>query len=226
MDIKKSPDANLEDKKFTYLLIGLVAVLSVLFVCFEWTDKEITVYEVQDNLMIYEEEEIEQTQEEEEEPEPPEVEQPEVIEELEIVEDDKVVEKIEILTEDDQDQVQEFIAAPIEEIEEEEVEEVFVVVEQMPEFPGGQQKLMQYFADNVRYPVIAQENGIQGRVICQFTVWKDGSISDIKVVRGGDKSLEKEAIRLIKNMPKWKPGKQRGKAVSCKFTVPVNFVLK
>ena len=76
------------------------------------------------------------------------------------------------------------------------------------------------------YPVIALENGIQGRVICQFTVWKDGSIRDIVVLRGVDKSLDKEAIRLIESMPKWKPAKQRGKAVACKYTVPVSFRLQ
>mgnify|MGYP003291256366 FL=1 len=110
--------------------------------------------------------------------------------------------------------------------EEEEIEEVFLVVEESPEFPGGQKALMKYFSDNVRYPVVAAENGIQGRVICQFTVWKDGTIRDIVVLKGVDKSLDKEAIRLIENMPKWNPGKQRGKAVSCKFTVPVSFRLQ
>ena len=97
----------------------------------------------------------------------------------------------------------------------------------MPEFPGGQQALFKYLGDNVKYPVIAQENGIQGRVICQFVVNKDGSIVDIEVVRsGGDPSLDKEAIRVIKSMPKWKPGKQRGKPVRVKFTLPVNFKLQ
>ena len=110
--------------------------------------------------------------------------------------------------------------------EEEEIEQIFLVVEEQPEFPGGMAKLMKYFSDNVRYPVVAAENGIQGRVICQFTVWRDGSIRDIVVVRGVDKSLDKEAVRLIENMPKWKPGKQRGKPVRVKYTVPVNFRLQ
>ena len=97
----------------------------------------------------------------------------------------------------------------------------------MPEFPGGQAELMKYLASNVKYPVIAQENGIQGRVICQFVVNKDGSIVDVEVVRsGGDPSLDKEAVRVIKSMPKWKPGKQRGKAVRVKYTVPVLFRLQ
>ena len=102
-----------------------------------------------------------------------------------------------------------------------------MVVESMPEFPGGQQQLFKYISENVKYPVIAQENGIQGRVVCQFVVNKDGSIVDVVVVRtSGDASLDKEAIRVIKSMPKWTPGKQRGKPVRVKYTVPVNFRLQ
>ena len=108
----------------------------------------------------------------------------------------------------------------------EDTEEVYVVVDKMPEFPGGMQKLMKYFSDNMRYPSVAAENGIQGRVVCQFTVWKDGSIRDIVVVKGVDPALDREAIRLIQNMPKWKSGEQRGKAVACKYTVPVSFRLQ
>lgn len=102
---------------------------------------------------------------------------------------------------------------------------VFKIVEKMPEFPGGDAEIMKFLGQNVRYPVIAQENGIQGRVICQFVVNRDGSISDVKVVRGVDSSLDTEAMRVINAMPKWTPGMQRGKAVRVQFTLPVNFVL-
>ena len=105
-------------------------------------------------------------------------------------------------------------------------DEVFLVVDQMPEFPGGMEALMKYFSDNVRYPVYAAEKKIQGRVICQFVVNKDGSISDIKVIKGVDKSLDREALRLIENMPRWKPGVLNGEKVSCKYTVPVRFRLQ
>ena len=120
------------------------------------------------------------------------------------------------------------IAPPVEApVEEEEEEVIFMVVETMPEFPGGQQALFKYLGENVKYPVIAQENGIQGRVICQFVVNKDGSIVDVVVVRSsGEPSLDKEALRVINSMPKWKPGKQRGKPVRVKYTVPVNFRLQ
>lgn len=101
---------------------------------------------------------------------------------------------------------------------------VFVVVETMPEFPGGQQALFKYLSENVKCPAVAQRKGIQGRVICQFVVNKDGSIVNVEVVRsGGDASLDKEAVRVIKSMPKWKPGKQRGKVVRVKYTLTVNF---
>lgn len=226
MQIKKSIQASLEDKKFTYLLMGFVFVLSVCFVALEWTEKEVTKYEVQDmDFLIEDEIEIQQTSQDITPPPPP----PPVqeVEVLNVVEDEKEVAHVEINTEETQEEV--IIAPPVEEVKEEEEEEqvVFVVVETMPEFPGGQAALFKYLSENVKYPVIAQENGIQGRVICQFVVNKDGSIVDVEVVRsGGDASLDKEAVRVIKSMPKWNPGKQRGKAVRVKYTVPVNFKLQ
>ena len=225
MQIKKSQQASLEDKKIVYVLMGFIFVLSLCYIALEWTEKEVTKYEVVDeDFLIEEEVEIQQTTQETPPPPPPPVVQE--VEVLNVVEDDVETESIEISTEDNKEEV--VIAAPVEAPEEEEEEEVvFVVVESMPEFPGGQQALFKYLGDNVKYPVIAQENGIQGRVICQFVVNKDGSIVDIEVVRsGGDPSLDKEAIRVIKSMPKWKPGKQRGKPVRVKFTVPVNFKLQ
>ena len=226
MQLKKSEKASLESNKVVYVLMGFVFVLSLCYVALEWTEREVTKYDVADSEFLFEEEvEIQQTSQETPPPPPP----PQVqeVEVLNVVEDDKEVESIEVNTEDDKE-VEVVIAAPVEApVEEEEEEVVFVVVESMPEFPGGQQALFKYLSENVKYPVIAQENGIQGRVICQFVVNKDGSIVEVEVVRsGGDPSLDKEAIRVIKSMPKWKPGKQRGKAVRVKYTVPVNFKLQ
>ena len=114
-----------------------------------------------------------------------------------------------------------------EEEEEPEEQTIFEVVEQMPEFPnGGMAGLMQYLSKNIKYPTIAQENGTQGRVTVQFVVNKDGSIVDAKVLRGVDPYLDKEAVRVIMGMPKWKPGMQRGKPVRVKYTVPVMFRLQ
>lgn len=227
--IKKSPEANLENKRLTYTLMGLVLSFAVFYVAFEWTDRNVEKYDVavsQD--VIFEEEMIEQTvQEEQNTPPPPPPAAPDVIEEIQIVDDDVETADITISSEDDQTQAQEVIQAPIEMPEEDPEENiVFVVAEKMPSFPGGQQALMKYLSENIRYPVIAQENGVQGRVIVQFTVRKDGSIDDVKVVKSADPSLDKEAVRLIKSVPAWEPGMQRGKAVHCKFTVPIVFKLQ
>jgi len=105
-------------------------------------------------------------------------------------------------------------------------EEPFVVVENPPEFPGGYEALMKFLADNVQYPKEAQEKGIQGRVICNFVVMKDGSITDVNVVQGVDPLLDAEAVRVLKLMPKWTPGTQRGRAVNVRVTVPVVFRLE
>lgn len=103
---------------------------------------------------------------------------------------------------------------------------VFDVVEQMPSFPGGQSALMSYLANNIKYPVVAQENGVQGRVVVSFVVERDGSITDVQVVRSVDPSLDREAQRVVKSMPKWIPGKQNGQAVRVKYNVPVSFRLQ
>ena len=225
MQVKKSEKASLENDKIIYVLMGLVFVLSLCYVALEWTEREVTKYEVTDTEFLFEEEvEIQQTSQETPPPPPPPAVQE--VEVLNVVEDNVETESIEVNTEETETEV--VIAAPVEApVEEEEEEVVFVVVESMPEFPGGQQALFKYLSENVKYPVIAQENGIQGRVICQFVVNRDGSIVDVEVVRsGGDASLDKEAVRVIKSMPKWKPGKQRGKAVRVKYTLPVNFKLQ
>lgn len=103
---------------------------------------------------------------------------------------------------------------------------VFDVVEEQPSFPGGQGALMQWLRDNIKYPVIAAENGIEGRVIVQFVVSKTGSISDVRVARGVDPSLDKEAVRVVSNMPNWTPGKQNGTTVNVRYTLPVTFKLQ
>ena len=226
MQLKKSPKVSLEDKKLIYTLMGALLVLSICFVAFEWTEKEVTKYDVVDQDFLIEEEiDIQQTTQETPPPPPPPAVQE--VEILNVVDDDVQTESVEIKTEDDKD-VEVVIAPPVEAPVVEEVEEeIFVVVESMPEFPGGAQEMMKFIAENIKYPVIAQENGIQGRVICQFVIEKNGSVTDIQVVRSsGDASLDKEAERVIKNMPKWKPGKQRGKPVRVKYTIPVAFRLQ
>ncbi|MBQ9672677.1 MAG: TonB family protein [Prevotella sp.] len=108
----------------------------------------------------------------------------------------------------------------------EEETKVFDVVEQMPEFPGGQAALLKWISDHIRYPAVAEENGIQGRVVCTFVVERDGSVTDVQVARSIDPSLDKEAVRVLKQMPRWNPGKQNGSSVRVKYTVPVTFRLQ
>jgi protein TonB len=119
------------------------------------------------------------------------------------------------------------VTGPVTAVEEETDEgQIFQVVEQMPEFPGGMEALMKYLQKNIKYPSRAQDNNVQGRVMVTFVVNKDGSIVDPEVIKAVDKDLDNEALRVVKAMPKWNPGKQRGKPVRVKYTVPVTFRLQ
>ena len=220
MEIKKSPKADLEGKKTTGLLIGLVLILAAMFVAFEWTKRDVV-------NVPFEEEMVPITEQEEPKQAPPPPEAPKVEEVLQIAENDADVEESTIQSNEDKGEAVEIKYVP-EVVEEEEVEEqqIFQVVEEMPEFPGGMAECLKFLAKNIKYPTIAQENGVQGRVIVQFVVNQDGSIVDPVVVRSVDPYLDKEALRVIQMMPKWKPGKQRGKAVRVKYTVPVTFKLQ
>lgn len=228
MEIKKSPKADLEGKKSTWLLIGYVLILAVLFVSFEWTerDKQVTT-DTGIVEPIFEEEMVPITEQEEVKQAPPPPEAPKVEEVLKIVENDAQVEESTIQSSEETGQAVDVKYVPVE-VEEEPVEEeqIFQVVEEMPEFPGGMAECLKFLAKNIKYPTIAQENGVQGRVIVQFVVNSDGTIVDPVVMRSVDPYLDKEALRVIRMMPKWKPGKQRGKAVRVKYTVPVTFKLQ
>jgi protein TonB len=226
-EIKKTPRANIENQKDTAILMGVVLALALVFVAFEWSTQTTGVdlsTVVQD---VVAEEEIEITRRDPTPPPPPPPPAPEAPEIIQVVET-KVETRIEINMEDDQSkaQIQTYTPPPPPKQVEEEEEEIFVVVENQPEFPGGQAAMMKFLSENIKYPVIAQENGIQGRVICNFVVERDGSITDVQVVRGVDPSLDREAVRVIQSMPKWKPGMQRGKPVRVRFTLPVVFRLQ
>ena len=199
-----------------------------MFVAFEWTKRDIKIDTSQAITDLVFEEEIIPITEQPEQVTPPPPEAPAIAETLTIVEDDADVEETAIVSSEELNQAVEIIFVPVA-VEEEEPEEqtIFEVVEQMPEFPnGGMAGLMQYLSKNIKYPTIAQDNGTQGRVTVQFVVNKDGSIVDAKVLRGVDPYLDKEAVRVIMGMPKWKPGMQRGKPVRVKYTVPVMFRLQ
>ena len=229
MEVKKSPKADLEKGKTMGILMGMIVGLAVLFVGFEWSDREITIVQSEGVADIIAEEEVEITRPEDTPPPPPPPPAPAVAEVLTVVEDDVKLDDVDIVSSEDDAttaQVEAYTPPAVVEEEEESSQQIFTVVETMTEFPSGQGALLQYLAKSIKYPVIAQENGIQGRVSCSFVVNKDGSIVDAEVIRGVDPSLDKEALRVINSMPKWSPGKQRGKPVRVKYTVPVTFRLQ
>lgn len=228
METKKTPKANLESKRPTWLLVGYVTVLAFMFVAFEWT-RDIRVDtsgRIADN--VFEQDmEIPLTRQPEITPPPPPQVTP-INDVLTIIDDESDAEEtiFNISEETGEDVIIKHIPITVDEdvvVE----DDIFVIVEENPQFPdGGTAGLLQYLGKNIKYPTIPQENGTQGRVTVQFVVNKDGSIVDVKVIRGVDPYLDKEAVRVISTMPKWKPGKQRGVPVRCKFTVPVTFKLQ
>lgn len=229
MEVKKSPKADLEKGKFMGILMGMIVGLAILFVGFEWSERDVKVATSDGVADIIAEEEVEITRQDNAPPPPPPPPPPAAAEVLSVVEDDVKLDDVEIASSEDNAniaQAQTYTPPAVVEEEEESSQQIFTVVEEMPEFPGGMGALLPYLAKAIKYPVIAQENGIQGRVSCRFTINKDGSIVDAEVIRGVDPSLDKEAIRVISAMPKWKPGKQRGKAVRVSYTVPVTFRLQ
>ena len=226
MEEKKSPKANLENKKLMFIQIGLVISLLITWLAFE--HKSYDKREIDPSLLnretVVEEEMVEITRQEEQKPQPVEV--PQQSTQLEIVQDDVETEDLNINAEVEQNEVIEEYIAP-EVVEEEVVEtEIFQIVEEMPQFPGGDAKLLEYVATHIKYPQIARETGIQGRVFVGFVVEPDGSVSNVKLLRGIGGGCDEEAMRVIKNMPKWKPGKQRGKAVRVSYQIPVMFRLQ
>ena len=228
MEIKKSPKADLESKKLTFTLIGLVVSLFIIWRVFEYKsyDKQ-TFDDLQRTVEVMEEEMVEITKQEQPKIQPPQP-KPQVTQ-IQIVEDDVEVEdEIDINAEVDQDEVIEEYEFTPPEIEEEEIveAEIFKVVEEMPEFPGGAAKMMEYIQKNMKYPMMARESDIQGRVFVNFVVEPDGSITNVTVMRGIGGGCDEEALRVVQSMPNWKPGKQRGSAVRCSFTVPIIFKLQ
>ena len=231
MEVQKSPKADLERGKTMSVLMGFIVGLAVLYVGFEWSTQDVMVVDETEQVQdVIAEEEIEITRQENTPPPPPPPAAPAVAEVLTVVDDDVELADVEIASSEDDAsaaQAETYVAPVVEEEEEEEsAQQIFTVVEKQPEFPGGMSELMKFLAKSIKYPVIAQENGIQGRVVCSFVVNRDGSIVDIQVMRGVDPSLDKEAVRVIGTMPKWKPGEQRGKPVRVRFILPVQFRLQ
>ncbi len=229
MELKKSPKADLENKKSIFFEIGLAVTLLIVLLAFEWTSTEtVNVEMAQVQEVKMEEEMVDVTHQDEiKQPEPPKVIQ--VTDVIKIVDDNVNIKDNSDIFDSD---FKEDAAVKIVEFteQEEEVEEYtpFVVVEEMPSFgPGGLEEFRNnYVQKNLKYPDVAAENGIQGKVYINFVVEPDGRVTNVKVIRGVDPILDKEAVRVVASSPRWKPGKQRGKPVRVQFNIPIIFVLQ
>lgn len=230
MEIKKAPHVDLERQKLTSLLLGLVVGISVLFVALEWrTPSGNNLIQAATNAFDREDTMLIEDQPEEQKPDEP-APQPEqqvaqLPEEFNVVKDDQQVAKVDFQNFSKADEVPpppQLPTAP----PKEEVDEIFEFVEEPTEFPGGQAELNKYLSKSIRYPEIAIDNGIQGRVVVTFVIERNGKPSNVKVLRGVDPSLDKEAIRVVESMPAWKPGMQQGKPVRQRFNLPVVFRLQ
>lgn len=228
MEAKKTPKADLEKRRGLYLEIGLVVILALALVAFNIKSYDKEVKEV--NTRVAESEidaEVLNTPPEELPPPPP-PEQEIVATDLKVVEnDEQPINEVGLINADDNaNKAQEaFVKVEVKEEVEEAEEEVFLVVEDDPEFPGGLSALSQYLASNIKYPTLAKENNITGKVFVSFVVEKDGSVGQVKILRDIGGGCGAEAVRVVKAMPKWKPGKQRGKPVRTQFNLPVDFSL-
>lgn len=229
MEIKKTPKADLENRRTLYTEIGLVVALLVVWGAFSYSTKEKAVASLGEDTQVVEVEDMVPITQETPPPPPEAPKIPVLSDQIDIVEDDIKVDDNFISLEDDANLGVE-IMDYVEEVKEEVVEEEaipFQLVEEKPSFNGGDaNEFSKWVNSKLQYPEIAKENGVQGRVTLQFTVNPDGSVSNVKVLRGVDSSLDKEAVRVVSMSPKWKPGKQRDRAVKVTYTFPVIFQLR
>ena len=230
MEIKKTEKASLENKKLLFVEIGLVVSLAITLFAFEWTSTETETALLEDTTEILIEEEIISTQMETPPPPPEAPKIPVLSDQIDIVDDEIEIEDDMFMNLEDDASLGVEIMDYVEVVEEEVVEEEaipFQLVEEKPSFQGGDaNQFSKWVNSRLVYPEIAKENGVQGRVTLQFTVEKAGTVTKVKVLRGVDPSLDKEAVRVVSMSPKWKPGKQRDRAVPVTYTFPVIFQLR
>jgi protein TonB len=225
MDRRKTPKTELESKRTIFLQLGLIFTLALVLLAFEWKSYDRVVYDLGEREDVDVMEEVILNTKQEVKPPPPKPPPQTTI--LNIVEDDIEVDlDIEIDAEADElTEIEEYI--PVEMDEEESGEaEIFTVVEESPGFPGGDVARIRYLQENIRYPQMARESGIQGTVYVTFVVEKDGRVTDVRILRGIGGGCDEEAIRVINAMPRWNPGKQRGKPVRVQFNMPIKFTLQ
>jgi len=231
MEIKKSPKASLENKKLLFTEIGLVLALGIVYGAFEFSTKDKQVAVLEDTTQVNIEEEMVAIQQETPPPPPEAPSIPVLSDQIDIVDDNIQIDDDMFVNLEDDDTEYEIVDYKEEqEVEEEEVEEEainFMLVEEKPKFNGGDQnEFSKWVAQHLEYPEVAKENGVSGKVTVSFTVEKDGSVTNVKVLRGVDESLDKEAVRVVKSSPKWTPGKQRDRTVKVTYTFPVIFQLR
>jgi protein TonB len=229
MEIKKSDKANLENKKLLFTELGLIVSLAITFGAFEYTSKETKVSTLEDTAEVVLEEEIIPITQETPPPPPAAPKIPVLSDQIDIVDDEiELDDDMFMNLEDDASlgvEIMDYVEVEEEVVEEEAIP--FQLVEEKPSFQGGDaNQFSKWVNQRLVYPEIAKENGVQGRVTLQFTVEKDGSVTKVKVLRGVDPSLDKEAVRVVSQSPKWKPGKQRDRAVPVTYTFPVIFQLR
>ncbi|MBT3301106.1 MAG: energy transducer TonB [Bacteroidetes bacterium] len=222
MRSKKEEKVDVDKKSGLYFRMGLSAALIIVILAFQWKVYDRQSIDLDSNLIIDEEEEIIDITKQEKKPPPP-----PPPPELEIVEDDVEIEENNPEIKDVEIKEDEAIElAPIEETKEEVVEEqIFYMSEDPPSFPGGDKARNQYLRESIRYPDIERDNGIQGPVVVNFVVEKDGSINNVKILKGLTPNINEEAIRVVKDMPRWVAGKQRGKPVRVYVNLPIRFTL-
>jgi protein TonB len=228
MELKKNPKADLEKRRGLFLEIGLVVILAAVLVAFEVKSYDAEEESAFQREVVDEPEEVIIQTDVQEPPPPPPPEVPEVTTLIEVVANDEEIKNELVVNAEVNEDTKNIAIVPVQIEEEEEVAEepIFTVVESEPEFPGGMEALYKYLAQNIKYPQLARENGITGKVYVTFVVEKDGSIANPRILRDIGGGCGAEAIRVVKAMPKWSPGKQRGKAVRVQFNLPVNFNLK
>lgn len=225
MDKRKTSKTDLESKRVVFIQVGLILALAVTLAAFEWRSYDRVEFDLGQRQAVESMEEIILNTQQEAKPPPPTPPPQTTI--LNIVEDDVEVDiDIEIDAEATQKtEIQAYVPITIEEEESGETE-IFTVVEEAPGFPGGDVKRIQFLQDNIRYPQMARESGIQGTVYVTFVVERSGAVTDVRILRGIGGGCDEEAIRVIKAMPKWNPGKQRGKPVRVQFNMPIKFTLQ
>ena len=236
MEANKTVNEELQGQKTTNILIGYVLALAAMFVAFEYTQREVKVVEEEKIYDFRMEEDMIPITQQQEVVAPPPAAAPTVMEFINEVEDDTELPEEEVETTEEMNQAitavvgtgapSAVVSAPVgPAVEADDDDRIYEMVEENAQFPGGEEACLKWLSEHIKYPSIAQEKGVQGRVILNFVVNRDGSIVDVKTLRSPDESLSKEAERVVKMMPKWKPARQGNKTVRSRFNLPVMFRL-